>query len=194
MFGASENTIGYACDYMSIYACGTLFVHLTLGMGAFITAQGFAKEGMVTVLIGAVTNIVLDPIFIFGLNMGVKGAALATIISQFLSCIWVLKFLTGKKTMLRIKKEHLRINGIKIFAALFGTPVTATFFAIEVVSVGVMHYAGLVPCIISSFVASFIATFSNSLLISTGGYTAPFVMLLVLAVGALGLNFTIKKP
>ena len=115
MFGASENTIGYACDYMSIYACGTLFVHLTLGMGAFITAQGFAKEGMVTVLIGAVTNIVLDPIFIFGLNMGVKGAALATIISQFLSCIWVLKFLTGKKTMLRIKKEHLRINGNLVF-------------------------------------------------------------------------------
>lgn len=115
MFGASENTIGYACDYMSIYACGTLFVHLTLGMGAFITAQGFAKEGMVTVLIGAVTNIVLDPIFIFGLNMGVKGAALATIISQFLSCIWVLKFLTGKKTMLRIKKEHLRINGKLVF-------------------------------------------------------------------------------
>ena len=115
MFGASENTIGYACDYMSIYACGTLFVHLTLGMGAFITAQGFAKEGMVTVLIGAVTNIALDPIFIFGLNMGVKGAALATIISQFLSCIWVLKFLTGKKTMLRIKKEHLRINGKLVF-------------------------------------------------------------------------------
>ena len=115
MVGASENTIGYACDYMSIYACGTLFVHLTLGMGAFITAQGFAKEGMVTVLIGAVTNIVLDPIFIFGLNMGVKGAALATIISQFLSCIWVLKFLTGKKTMLRIKKEHLRINGKLVF-------------------------------------------------------------------------------
>ena len=115
MFGASENTIGYACDYMNIYACGTLFVHLTLGMGAFITAQGFAKEGMLTVLIGAVTNIVLDPIFIFGLNMGVKGAALATIISQILSCIWVLKFLTGKKTMLRIKKEHLRINGKLVF-------------------------------------------------------------------------------
>lgn len=115
MFGASENTIGYACDYMNIYACGTLFVHLTLGVGAFITAQGFAKEGMLTVLIGAVTNIVLDPIFIFGLNMGVKGAALATIFSQILSCIWVLKFLTGKKTMLRIKKEHLRINGKLVF-------------------------------------------------------------------------------
>ena len=94
-FGASANTISYATDYMNIYSVGTLFVQLTLGMGAFITAQGFAKFGMVTVLIGALTNIVLDPIFIFGLNMGVKGAALATVISQTLSCLWVLWFLCG---------------------------------------------------------------------------------------------------
>lgn len=115
MFGASKNTIRYACDYMNIYTCGTIFVHLTLGMGAFITAQGFAKIGMMTVLIGAVSNIILDPIFIFGLDMGVKGAAFATIISQCLSCIWVLRFLTGNKTLLKLKKENLRINGKLVF-------------------------------------------------------------------------------
>ena len=108
-FGASENTIDYAAAYMSVYAIGTVFVQLTLGMNAFITAQGFAQIGMRTVLIGAVANIVLDPLLIFALNMGVRGAALATIISQCLSCVWVLRFLTGPKTMLRLKKENIRI-------------------------------------------------------------------------------------
>lgn len=108
-FGASENTISYAVNYMNIYAIGTIFVQLTLGMNAFITAQGFAKTGMLSVLIGAVANIVLDPVFIFGMNMGVRGAALATIISQTLSCIWVLSFLFGKKTFLKIKPENLRL-------------------------------------------------------------------------------------
>lgn len=115
MFGASENTIRYAIDYMNIYAIGTVFVQLTLGMGAFITAQGFTKVSMLTVVIGAVCNIVLDPIFIFGLNMGVKGAALATVLSQTVSSIWVLSFLSGKKTLLKIKKENLRIDGKLIF-------------------------------------------------------------------------------
>ena len=109
-FGASENTISYAVNYMNIYALGTIFVQLTLGMNAFITAQGFAKTGMLSVLIGAVANIVLDPVFIFGMNMGVRGAALATIISQTLSCIWVLSFLFGKKTFLKIKTENLRLH------------------------------------------------------------------------------------
>ena len=109
-FGASENTISYAVNYMNIYAIGTIFVQLTLGMNAFITAQGFAKTGMLSVLIGAVANIVLDPVFIFGMNMGVRGAALATIISQTLSCIWVLSFLFGKKTFLKIKPENLRLH------------------------------------------------------------------------------------
>lgn len=109
-FGASENTISYAVNYMNIYALGTIFVQLTLGMNAFITAQGFAKTGMLSVLIGAVANIVLDPVFIFGMNMGVRGAALATIISQTLSCIWVLSFLFGKKTFLKIKPENLRLH------------------------------------------------------------------------------------
>ncbi len=105
-FGASENTIGFALSYMNIYAIGTIFVQLTLGMNAFITAQGFAKTGMLSVLIGAVCNIVLDPIFIFALDMGVPGAALATVLSQMISCIWVLAFLFGKKTILRIRWKN----------------------------------------------------------------------------------------
>ena len=108
-FGASENTIEYGVNYMNIYAMGTIFVEITLGMNAFITAQGFAKTGMLSVLIGAVANIILDPIFIFGFNMDVRGAALATIISQALSCIWVVSFLCGKKTFLKIKVKNLRL-------------------------------------------------------------------------------------
>lgn len=109
-FGASGNTIEYAVSYMNIYALGTLFVQLTLGMNAFITAQGFATTGMLSVLIGAVANIVLDPVFIFGFHMGVRGAALATVISQSLSCIWVLAFLFGKKTTLKIRKCFLGLQ------------------------------------------------------------------------------------
>ena len=105
-FGASENTISYAVDYMNIYA---LFVQLTLGMNAFITAQGFTTISMVSVLIGAVCNITLDPIFIFALHMGVKGAALATIISQAISTIWIVLFLCGKKTQLHLRKRYLRL-------------------------------------------------------------------------------------
>ncbi len=111
LFGASENTIEYATGYMNIYAIGTIFVQLTLGMNAFISAQGFAKTAMLSVLIGAVCNIVLDPIFIFGLHMGVRGAALATILSQMVSCVWVLWFLCGKKTILRLRTRNLRLDG-----------------------------------------------------------------------------------
>ncbi len=110
LFGASENTIKYAAPYMEIYAMGTLFVQLTLGMNAFITAQGFTKISMVSVLIGAMSNIILDPIFIYGFKMGVSGAALATIVSQGISCIWIISFLFGKKTILRIKKENLFVS------------------------------------------------------------------------------------
>lgn len=117
-FGASDNTIGYAVSYMNIYALGTIFVQLTLGMNTFITAQGFAKIGMFSVLIGAVVNIALDPIFIFALNMGVSGAALATIFSQACSCIWVLSFLFGKKTTLRIRKENLPLHADIILPCL----------------------------------------------------------------------------
>lgn len=109
-FGASENTIGYAVEYMNIYAAGTIFVQMTLGMNMFITAQGFAKTGMLSVVIGAVANIILDPIFIFALDMGVSGAAIATVISQALSCLWVLVFLFGKKTNLKIRFSYMKLK------------------------------------------------------------------------------------
>ena len=109
-FGASTNTIDFAVGYMNIYAIGTVFVQLTLGMNNFITAQGFAKTGMLSVLIGAVANIILDPVFIFGFHMGVRGAAFATVISQALSCIWVLSFLFGKKTFLRLRRKTMKLK------------------------------------------------------------------------------------
>lgn len=110
LFGASENTIGYARDYMGIYALGTVFVQLTLGMNAFITAQGFTTITMASVLIGAGANIILDPIFIYAFDMGVKGAALATILSQSFSCIWAVSFLCGKKCILRLKWKNLSLS------------------------------------------------------------------------------------
>ena len=109
-FGASENTVEYACRYMQIYSLGTIFVQLTLGMNAYITAQGFAKIGMLTVIIGALANIVLDPLFIFGFKMGVGGAALATVISQAISCVWVIAFLCGRKSILHLDFKRLRIE------------------------------------------------------------------------------------
>ena len=117
-FGGSPDTIGYATDYMNIYALGTLFVQLTLGMNAFITAQGFARTGMLSVLIGAVANIVLDPIFIFGFGMGVRGAALATILSQAMSCAWVLLFLVGRKTHLRLRVRNFRLSRAIVLPSL----------------------------------------------------------------------------
>lgn len=108
-FGASENTIDYASSYMTIYACGTIFVQMTLGMNAFITAQGKTTTSMLTVVIGAVMNIILDPIFIFVFGMGVKGAALATIMSQCVSSVWCIVFITGKKSLLRLKVKNMRI-------------------------------------------------------------------------------------
>ncbi len=109
-FGASDETIGYALGYIRIYAVGTVFVSLTLGMNSFITAQGFAKTSMLTVMIGAVCNIALDPLFIYAFKMGVQGAALATIISQAVSMIWCLAFLTGKRTQLRLRRRNFRLD------------------------------------------------------------------------------------
>ena len=108
--GASEETIVYAVQYMKMYALGTVFVELALGLNAFITAQGFASVAMISVLIGAVANMILDAVLILVFNMGVAGAALATIISQGLSALWVVRFLLGRKTGLRIKKENLRLD------------------------------------------------------------------------------------
>ena len=107
-FGASDATISYALDYLGIYLMGTIFVQIALGMNTFINTQGFAKMGMVTVMVGAAVNIALDPILIFGFNMGVKGAAVATVLAQMISAIWVLVFFFGKKSVLRIRKEFLK--------------------------------------------------------------------------------------
>ncbi|MBU3132932.1 MATE family efflux transporter [Clostridium gasigenes] len=109
-FGASETTIGFAKEYLNIYLIGTIFVQISLGMNSFINTQGFTKIGMSTVLIGAGINIVLDPIFIFGFNMGVSGAALATIIAQLVSAIWALKFLFGDKSIIKIRRKYLKPN------------------------------------------------------------------------------------
>ena len=123
VFGASGNTIDYADDYLSIYLIGTVFVQTALGLNSFINTQGFAKTGMITVVIGAALNIVLDPIFIFVFGLGVKGAALATIISQAVSAIWVLGFLFGKRTVLRIRKKNLKISP-KVLLAVLGLGVS----------------------------------------------------------------------
>lgn len=118
LFGASENTFPYASSYMRIYACGTVFVQLALGLNTFITTQGFAKTSMFTVLIGAVLNIILDPIFIFVFDMGVAGAAAATILSQGVSAIWVVHFLMSRHTILRIRRDNLRIRAKTILPCL----------------------------------------------------------------------------
>ncbi|MBE5976064.1 MATE family efflux transporter [Lacrimispora xylanisolvens] len=116
LFGASDNTYPFANQYISIYLIGNIFVMIGLGMNSFINSQGFGTIGMVTVLVGAAANIVLDPIFIFALDMGVRGAALATIISQFLSALWIVLFLRGKKTILRLKFSTLRLKKHRVQA------------------------------------------------------------------------------
>ena len=110
LFGATENTIGYAKDYLTIYLYGSIFVELSMGLNYFITSQGFSTMGMLTVIIGAIINIVLDPVFIFGFGMGVQGAALATILAQAVSAIWVVRFLMGRRTKLRLQRRYLRLN------------------------------------------------------------------------------------
>ena len=136
-FGASEKTLSYASDYLALYLSGTLFVQITIGLNPFISCQGFAKTAMVSVIVGAVANIILDPIFIFGFDMGVKGAALATIISQGLSALWIVAFLTSKKAVLRLvfQKIRLNISVIKKIIALGVSPfiMQATESAIFVV-------------------------------------------------------------
>lgn len=123
-FGASDKTINYAIDYLTLYLIGTVFVQIALGMNPFVNTQGFAKTGMLTVMIGAVINIVLDPIFIFVFNMGVKGAALATVCGQLVSALWVLKFLFGKTSVLKIRKKYLvpKLNVISPVIALGVSP------------------------------------------------------------------------
>ena len=122
-FGASEATIGYALDYLSIYVLGTIFVQIALGMNSYINTQGFAKIGMMTVVIGAVINIVLDPIFIFVFDLGVKGAALATVAGQMVSALWVLKFLFGKQSILKIRKKYM-VPDLKVVGATMALGVS----------------------------------------------------------------------
>lgn len=109
-FGASDNIISYAQEYITIYLVGTVFVQLAIGLNTFISGQGNAKVAMLSVLIGAIINIVLDPIFIFLFDMGVKGASLATILSQAVSAVWVVRFLMSKKSIIRIRKKYLKLS------------------------------------------------------------------------------------
>ncbi|MGN1277209.1 MAG: MATE family efflux transporter [Floccifex sp.] len=110
IFGASKNTLSYALDYAHIYILGSVFVLIVLGMNPFISTQGFSKISMMTTMIGALINLILDPIFIFGFHMGVKGAALATVLSQSVGAIWILRFLMGKKTVLKLQKKYLKLK------------------------------------------------------------------------------------
>ena len=146
-FGASENTLPYGSAYLGIYLMGTIFVQFALGLNPFISAQGYAKTAMLSVLIGAVTNIVLDPILIFGLNMGVRGAAVATILSQALSALWVVRFLSSSKSGLRIQRKYLRLDPrIALSIAALGVSpfvMQATESAVQVVlNSGLQQYGG----------------------------------------------------
>ena len=122
-FGASDATLPYALAYARIYILGGVFVNIVMGMNPFITTQGFAKISMMTTVIGAVINIILDPIFIFLFDMGVQGAALATILSQAVGAVWILRFLTGKKTMLHLRKEYMKLDP-KIFLPCLGLGIS----------------------------------------------------------------------
>lgn len=114
LFGASDDTFLYAGNYIRIYLLGTIFVMISVGMNPFINSQGFGNTGMFSVLIGAVLNIILDPVFIFGFGMGVEGAAVATILSQFFSAVWVLAFLTGKKAVIRLRWNCMKLQVAKV--------------------------------------------------------------------------------
>lgn len=146
-FGGSENIIGYSMDYLSIYLLGTIFVQFSLGLNMFITSQGQSKIAMLSVLIGAVTNIVLDPIFIFGFHLGVKGAAMATVISQACSCTWIVSFLCSKKTGVRIRKQNLIPdwgiigNVMALGIAPFVMQTTESLVTV-VLNSGLQHYGG----------------------------------------------------
>ena len=118
LFGASDNTIGFGTEYARIYILGSVFVLTVMGMNSFISTQGFAKFSMLTTVIGAVINIVLDPILMFGLKLGVRGAAIATVISQAVSALWILRFLTGKKTILKLRLRNMALEGKIILPCL----------------------------------------------------------------------------
>lgn len=147
MFGASESTYGYADQYITIYLLGTIFVMVSLGMNNFINAQGFGKMGMLTVLLGAVMNIILDPILIFGFDMGVRGAAIATVISQGASALWVFLFLTGKKALFRLNRAAMRLQASVVkeitFLGTSGFVMSVTNGTVQIVCNAVLaRYGG----------------------------------------------------
>lgn len=142
LFGASQDTIPFAEDYITIYLLGNLFVMVGLGMNSFISSQGFGTVGMMTVLLGAAANIVLDPVFIFVFHMGVRGAALATILSQLLSAVWIVHFLTGKKTILRLKRSAFRLEGRRVLR-IVGLGMSGFTMSITNSSVQIMYNAML---------------------------------------------------
>lgn len=128
LFGASENTLPYAMGYLRIYSLGTIFVQLSVGLNYFINTQGYAKYGMMTLLIGGILNIILDPIFIFVFHLDTAGAAIATVISQAVSCVWVLKFLMGKKTIIKIKTKYMKLD-MKIMKKVIGLGFSPFFMS-----------------------------------------------------------------
>lgn len=171
-FGASENTYSYASDYISIYLIGTLFVEFSMGLNTYIIAQGESITGMLSVLIGAVANIALDPVFIFVLGLGVRGAAIATVISQFLSAVWVVGFLASRRAVLRIKIQNLKpdFKIIGSIAALGVSPFvmrsTESFVSI-VLNSGMQRYGGDVYVGSITIMQSVMQLFSAPL----GGFT-----------------------
>ena len=188
-FGASENTLPYAKDYLTVYLFGTAFVQLVLGLNPFITAQGCAKEAMLSVLIGAVFNIALDPVFIFVLHMGVRGAALATVISQGVSCLWVVFFLSSKRSKLRLLPKNIRFDRdvCSRTVALGVSPFTMTFTesAIQVVlNRGMMIYGGDLYVGTMTVISSVTQLFITPL----GGYTNGVQPLLSFNYGAGNLD------
>lgn len=147
LFGASHETFSYANDYITIYLCGSIFVMISLGMNSFINAQGFAKIGMWTIILGAIINMILDPIFIFILHMGVRGAALATIIAQAISALWVLRFLTGKQCILKLKSKCFKLKGKRVkqivALGLSGFIMAVTNSSVQIVcNATLSHYGG----------------------------------------------------
>ena len=147
VFGASKETIGYAVDYMRIHCLGTVFIQLSLGLNTFITTQGFAKRSMINVIIGAVINVILDPILIYGCQLGIKGAAIATVTAQAISCVFIVRFLASEKSVVKLKKSYIRIDWkLLLPCILLGTSpalmqITENMVAISFNTV-LQHYGG----------------------------------------------------
>ena len=173
-FGASAATLPYAQDYLGVYLLGTAFVQMVLGLNPFISAQGSAREAMLSVLIGAALNIALDPLFIFALGMGVRGAALATVISQGVSCLWVVSYLAGKRSRIRLRADCVRFRAsiVRSITALGVSPFTMIFTesAVQVVlNRGMMTYGGDMYVGTMTIIGSVVQLFTTPLMGYTNG-------------------------